>query len=110
MRPLFFFVLSLLLLAHVEAKADDVVEQNLAIKDHHFVPAAITLPQGKKIKLMIANQDPTPAEFESYALNREKVVDGNSSITVFIGPLAPGTYTAFDDFHRDTTTLTLIAQ
>jgi len=31
-------------------------------------------------------------------------------VTVFVGPLDAGSYPFFDDFHRDTTTGTLIVQ
>jgi hypothetical protein len=90
------------------ALADDPVIQ-LHIKDHAFVPKDTTVPQGQKIKLVITNEDPSPAEFESYELHREKVVAANSTITFFIGPLDAGTYPFFDDFHHDTTTGTFIA-
>ena len=80
------------------ARADDYV---LTIKDHHFSPASMTIPAGQKVKLTIVNKDGTPEEFESYELNREKVVDGNSRIVVFVGPLDPGTYPYFGDFHKD---------
>ncbi|HSD73202.1 MAG TPA: cupredoxin domain-containing protein, partial [Steroidobacteraceae bacterium] len=54
--------------------AADPVEFKLVIKDHRFVPAELKVPAGQKIKLVVDNQDATPEEFESYTLNREKVV------------------------------------
>jgi plastocyanin len=77
-------------------------EFTISIKDHKFEPAEVAIPAGKKIKLMIENKDVTPEEFESYELNREKVVAGNSSITVYIGPLAAGRYPYFGDFNQAT--------
>src|SRR5207244_11923341 len=77
-------------------------EFRLVIKDHKFVPAEITVPAGKKIKLVIENQDATAEEFESYELNREKVVPGKGQITIFVGPLSPGHYPFFGDFHTHT--------
>jgi plastocyanin len=74
----------------------------LAIQDHRFAPAELVVPAGQKIRLLIDNHDATPEEFESYALNREKVVAGKSSITVWIGPLAPGRYPYFGDFNQKT--------
>lgn len=106
--PCFAFLLALSLSG--TTYADDVIEQHLSIKDHAFVPRELTVPAGQKIKLTITNQDPTPAEFESYDLHREKVVAGDNSITVFIGPLDAKTYPFFDDFHRDTTTGSIIAK
>jgi plastocyanin len=89
------------------ARADDYV---LTIRDHHFSPAAMTIPAGQKVKLTVVNQDATPEEFESYELNREKVVDGNSRIIVFVGPLDAGTYPYFGDFHKDLANGQLVAK
>ena len=75
----------------------------LTIKDHRFAPEQLAVPAGKKITLAIKNLDATPAEFESTDLNREKVVTGGGLITVFIGPLRPGSYEFFDDFNPGTT-------
>ena len=82
----------------------------LVIKDHKFSPAELTVPANTKIKLIIENKDATPEEFESYDLNREKVVSGNGKITVFIGPLKPGTYGYFGEFHMDTAQGKIIVQ
>ena len=85
-------------------------EFRLTIRDHKFEPAEITVPAGKKIKLLIENKDPSPEEFESHELNREKVVPANGQVTVFVGPLKPGSYPFFGDFHKDTAKGVLIAQ
>jgi len=82
----------------------------IVIKDHQFYPAQLKLPIGKKVKLVIDNQDPTPEEFESYDLNREKVVAANAKIVVFVGPLKPGTYKYFGEFHKETAQGTIIAE
>lgn len=75
---------------------------HLMLKDHQFRPADITVPAGKRIKLIVENQQSLPAEFESFSLNREKVVIAHNKIVVYLSPMAPGTYTFFDDFHRAT--------
>ena len=62
----------------------------LVIQDHRFEPAELTVPAGKKVKLVVENRDATPEEFESFELNREKVIAGKSSATLLIGPLKPG--------------------
>jgi plastocyanin len=85
-------------------------EVRLAIRDHKFVPPEITVPAGKKIKLVIENQDATAEEFESYELNREKVVPPNGQVTIFVGPLTPGRYPFFGDFHKDSAKGVLIAK
>ncbi len=101
-------VLALGLAAGFAAAQDP--EFRIAIKDHKFVPAEVTVPAGKKIKLVVENQDATAEEFESYELNREKVVPAKGQITVFVGPLAPGRYPFFGDFHMDTARGVLIAK
>jgi plastocyanin len=83
------------------ALAAEVPEVRLVIKDHKFDPAELKVPAGQKIKLIIENKDPTPEEFESYELNREKIVAGNATITVFVGPLEKGRYPFFGEFHQD---------
>ena len=111
MRNLWIVAVALVVAVGVSARADDdVIEQRLVLKDHAFVPHELTIPQGRKIKLIVDNQDPTAAEFESAELHREKVVAAKSTTAVFIGPLDPGAYGFFDDFHRDSTTGTLIVK
>jgi sulfur transfer protein SufE len=72
------------------------------IKDHRFTPTEVKAPAGQKLRLVIENQDATPEEFESYALNREKIVPGGSKIVVFVGPLKPGRYEFFGEFNAKT--------
>jgi len=74
----------------------------ITIRDHRFEPAELSVPANEKFKLVIQNEDPSEEEFESYELNREEVVDGGDEITVFIGPLKPGSYEYFGDFHQET--------
>jgi plastocyanin len=85
-------------------------EVKLVIKDHAFVPAEVRVPAGKKVKLIVENQDPTAEEFESHALNREKVIPARSKAVLFVGPLAPGRYPFFGDFHQDTARGVVIAE
>ncbi len=87
-------------LGAVTAQAGDYV---ITLKDDSFSPATLSLPANQKIELTVKNMNTSPAEFESSDLNREKVVGANSEITVFVGPLDAGTYTYFNDFHRETT-------
>jgi hypothetical protein len=94
-----FVIAFLALLAAAPARADDPV---LAIKDHQFVPQDVEIPAGTKIKLIVRNDGPGAAEFESTELHREKVVAGGQQISVFLGPLDPGRYEFFDDFHPET--------
>ena len=99
-----------LLLAGHAVRAEDIPELHLTLKDHVFTPNPLNVSKGQKIKIILTNNDPTPAEFESDELHREKVVSANSTITFFVGPLDAGTYPFFDDFHKKTTTGTIVAQ
>jgi plastocyanin len=89
------------LLLTFSAYAQDF-EAHLIIREHKFEPAELTVPAGKKIKLLVENQDTTPEEFESNELNREKIVVGKGTITVLLGPLDAGRYPFFGDFHQET--------
>ena len=82
----------------------------LIVKDHKFQPTQLTIPANTKVKIIVENQDSTAEEFESFQLNREKIVSGHGKITVFIGPLKTGTYKFFGDFHKDTAQGEVIVQ
>jgi len=86
------------------------LEYRLTIRDHRFEPAELRVPAGKKIKLIIDNQDGSAEEFESHELNREKVIPPKSKASVFIGPLSPGRYPFIGEFHSDTAKGVLIAE
>ncbi|HXZ93083.1 MAG TPA: cupredoxin domain-containing protein [Burkholderiales bacterium] len=74
----------------------------ITIKEHRFEPAELTVPAGKRIKLVIDNRDATPEEFESHEMRIEKVIPGRTKGTVSVGPLKPGTYPFFGEFHEAT--------
>lgn len=82
----------------------------LAIRDHRFEPAEIRVPAGQKVKLVVHNQDNTPEEFESHVLNREKIIAPGAKVNIFIGPLAPGRYPFFGEFHEKTARGVVIAE
>lgn len=82
----------------------------LVIKDHRFQPAELKVPAGERIKLVIHNQDSTPEEFESHALNREKVVPAGAKVSVYIGPLTPGRYDFFGEYNEATAKGVVIAK
>lgn len=74
-------------------------EFQLQLKNHLFYPAEIEIPEDTKIKLIIFNQDKTPEEFDSFDLNREKVIFPGKKAVIFIGPLTPGRYEFFGEFN-----------
>ena len=71
----------------------------VAVKDGGFEPKMLALPAGQKVKLVVSNETAGPVEFESFSLHREQVVVARAKISVFLGPLKPGSYDFFDDFH-----------
>lgn len=99
----------LAVLAHLPLQAATPVFE-IEIRDHLFFPSEITIPADTKVKLLIHNMDPTPEEFESYELNREKVISGNSKTVIFIGPLPPGEYPFFGEFYPKTAQGKVVAE
>lgn len=75
----------------------------ISIGQHQFEPAVTRIPAGQRVRLRVTNSRGLPSEFESFDLNREKVVPGHTTVTVWVGPLSPGHYKIFDDFNRGTT-------
>jgi uncharacterized cupredoxin-like copper-binding protein len=88
---------ALLIMLAAPALAQEKV--SLAIRDDGFAPAEIEVPAGKKIELAIKNEQKSAAEFESHALRREKVIPPGATATIYVGPLQPGRYEFFDEFH-----------
>jgi len=82
----------------------------LTIKDYRFTPAELSVPAGKKFKLIVDNQDSTPEEFESKQLRVEKVIPGKRKATLNLGPLKPGSYPFVGEFHEATAKGTLHAK
>jgi len=100
-------LLAVFMLPAAEAKTP-VFE--IEIRDHLFSPDEVSIPAHTKVKLVIYNRDPTPEEFESYELNREKVIMGGRKANIFIGPLQPGTYPFFGEFNPRTAQGRVIAE
>jgi hypothetical protein len=90
------------------ARASD--DPTVTFRNHRFEPARLEVPANTKFKLMVHNADDSADEFESSSLNREKLVAPGQTITVFLGPLAPGEYKFFGDFHQDTAQGILVAK
>ena len=103
------WLLASYLLLPVLSNAADL-EFNLVIKDHKFIPEEVKVPAGKKVKLIVDNQDASIEEFDSHDLNREKVIPPKSKGTIFIGPLTPGKYTFIGEFNAASAHGTVIAE
>lgn len=103
------FALTLIVLLAMPAGAS-VPEFEVEIRNHLFEPSEIVVPANVKIKLVVYNRDPTPEEFESYELNREKIIMGSRKAVIFIGPLKPGAYPFFGEFNPKTAQGRIIAR
>jgi hypothetical protein len=92
----------LLVLAFAPPALADDPSFSIELKNDQFVPSEVQIPTGVKVKLVVRNNNQTASEFESTQFHREKVVPAGQEITVFVGPLDPGSYEFFDDFHPET--------
>lgn len=77
-------------------------EYEIMIENHRFVPSQIEVTAGEKHRLIVHNNDASSEEFESYALNREKIIVGHSKAVIFLPLLEPGSYPFFGEFNEDT--------
>jgi high-affinity iron transporter len=100
--------LAVVLVVSSPARADD--QPTVTFRNHRFEPARVDVPAHVKFRLQVKNADDTADEFESFELNREKLVPPGQTITVFLGPLDPGEYKFFGDFHQDTAKGILVAK
>jgi hypothetical protein len=101
MRPAAKFVAFFVAAFAAPALADDP-SFSIVLKNNQFVPNEVQIPAGAKVKLLVRNENAAPSEFESVQFHREKIVPPGQEITVFVGPLDPGSYEFFDDFHPET--------
>lgn len=91
------------------SKADQTPPE-LRFANGRFEPAALTIQAGEPIKLTVTNQGDSAIEFESFELNRERVVQPGQTITVKLPKLDPGQYHFFDDLHHEVAQGTITAR
>ena len=96
--------------AAMAAVADEPPTIAVTLKDHRFSPAEIHVPTGKPVILKVTNEDPTPEEFDSTALQVEKVIVGGTYGTIHLRPLGPGRYKFMGEYHSDTAQGVVISQ
>jgi heme/copper-type cytochrome/quinol oxidase subunit 2 len=101
MRRLFWLAALLVVPAAPPVFADDP-SVAITLKNNQFVPNEVRVPAGVKVKLVVRNENPVASEFESIQFHREKIVPPGQQITLFVGPLDPGSYEFYDDFHQQT--------
>ena len=106
----FLVVFSLAALVTMAPAATHADDYTVTIKDHRFTPTELKVPANKRVIITIVNDDPTAEEFESNVLKVEKIIPGKSKGTVRIGPLKPGRYPFFGEFHEATAQGAVIAE
>ena len=84
------------------ARAEDPATIEVTLKGHQFSPAEIHVPTGKPVILRITNEDDTVEEFDSTALQVEKVIVGGHYALVRLRPLGPGRFPFMGEFHPET--------
>lgn len=82
------------------AWADDAMI-TLAVRDGGFDPRQVEAPAGARIQLEVTNQTSSAIEFESFELNRERVIPPDKKVVVYLSGLSAGQYEFFDDFHHE---------
>ena len=98
-----------IVLLPASARGDDTVVE-LRFENRRFTPQTITVPANQALTLRITNVSKEPIEFESFKLNREKVVGPGETIVVRLPALRPGSYDFYDDFHQDVPAGSIIAK
>jgi DNA polymerase III delta subunit len=81
--------------------ADDKIIE-LRIKDHKFNIEKLEVKANEKFKIKVFNDDASSEEFESKTMIVEKFIGPKKSLVITLGPLKPGTYEYFGDFHQST--------
>jgi hypothetical protein len=106
------FAITALLITAVTPSFSRADEQpsELRFANGRFEPASLTIPANTPVRVKVINDESSAVEFESFELNREKVIRPGQSITVFIPSLNPGTYHFHDDLHEAAGQGTLVAK
>lgn len=94
-------IVALMLIIHEWAIAKDD-EFHITLEKNTFLPPILMIPADKKVRLVIANLDNEPEEFDSFDLNREKVLFPGKKSVIYVGPLKSGVYEYFGEFHPNT--------
>jgi plastocyanin len=103
-------ILTCLLGGFLTAQAGDRVEIKMMIKNNRFVPDEIHVQAGTTVELAITNADSTVEEFDSFPLNREKLIPAGKTVTIFLPNLQRGTYEFMGEFHPKTAQGRLIVE
>ncbi len=100
--PLLAALLAIVTLGSTPARADELPTFRLTIAAGRFQPETLEVPANTKFRVVIRNEGPGAAEFESTELRKEKVLAPGVESFLIFAPLKPGSYRFFDEFHSDT--------
>lgn len=73
----------------------------LRYENHRFAPQSITVSSNRAFSIKVVNASNETIEFESFKLDRERVVGPGETTIVNVPALSPGNYDFYDDFHDD---------
>ncbi|MGH8013655.1 MAG: cupredoxin domain-containing protein [Candidatus Binataceae bacterium] len=82
----------------------------LRYQDNRYSPQTVKGGAGEPLTLKFLNSSKRTIEFESFKLNRERVVQPGQTITVHLPALSSGSYDFYDDFHQDVPEGTIVAK
>ena len=91
------------------AHADRSVVE-LRFEGNAFLPAKLAVPANQAITIRVVNASKKTIEFESFRLNREKVVQPGETVAVRLPALSAGSYDFYDDFHQDVPQGSIVAK
>lgn len=95
--------------AATEPPKNPVTVVEIRFEHHRFSPEKVDVPAGVPLTLRVINASDERIEFESFKLNREKVITPSETLVLHLPALRPGTYDFFDDFHADVPEGTIVA-
>ncbi len=107
---LFIFIL---LIGSAAGEGPSVVQAlipEIRFTEHRFSPQTLVVPAGQLLQVRVVNSSKERIEFESFDLNREKVIEPGESVTLRLPALRAGRYDFFDDFHDDVPEGVIIAK
>jgi plastocyanin domain-containing protein len=96
----FIFAILMITCSPPLAFAEDAKPIVITLQNHLYRPSEIHVPAHQRAILIVKNLDATPEEFESGALQIEKVIPANSEGTVRIRPSEHGHYTFVGEYHE----------
>lgn len=90
-------------------RAGDEPTFRIEFRDGVITPARLETPARTRFRLELVNAGREPAEFESLALRKEKVIAPGVVTVMVIRTLEEGSYAFFDDFHPSAPPAVLVA-